>query len=345
MKFLGKELDTPNSYPFIVAEISCNHEGSIKQGKRLIQAAKEAGADAVKIQVYTADDMTLRQIKYQIESGLWKGRTLYELYEKTQTNLDMAEQLIVYAEKIGIPIFASVFSGAKFEWCIKKGIEAFKIASFELTDVELIKLVAGTGRPVVLSTGMASTKDIDLALNYCNLDKTILLHCISAYPTKLSHANLWRIKFLQEMYKGWSSSGHVFVGFSDHTRGLTAGPLAVSLGACMLEKHLALPETNPEDESFSLHPNEFRDYVRRARIAAEACFNVKVPEEDPSYKLRRRLYVADDVAEGELLTPDNIRSVRGPEGLEPYEFLLYPGRRYAALDLKAGEPLTIELIK
>src|SRR4029077_12643027 len=200
--FLGKDIGH-DKHPFIVAEISCNHEGDLSQAKILIEEAKAAGADAVKIQVYTPDDMTIKVDRgkalangFDILEGTWAGRNLYDLYEKTQTTYQMGRELILHAETIGIPIFASVFS----PWApnyIK--LEAFKIASFELTDTFLIRHIAKQNKPMVLSTGMASIPEIEDAVACCNPENVILLHCISAYPTKLDRCNLHKIKTLGDV--------------------------------------------------------------------------------------------------------------------------------------------------
>lgn len=338
MFFLGKEIGS-GKLPFIVAEISCNHEGNIEQAKVLINEAKTAGADAVKIQVYTPDDMTIKVNKdkalangFDILEGVWAGRNLYDLYEKTQTTYEMARQLVLHAGTIGMPIFASVFSPYATNY-VK--LEAYKIASFELTDTFLIRQLAKQNKPMVLSTGMATIPEIDDAMACCNPENVILLHCISAYPTYVESCNLHRIKTLGDVFG-------VPVGFSDHTRGITAGPLAAALGAVMLEKHLALYGTHSEDASFSLQPSEFRLYCLFCRQAAEATFKTVVREEESSRQFRRSLYVVKDIEEGEAFTMGNIRSIRPGLGMEASRLTWVISGNKASMKLKAGTPLRRE---
>jgi N-acetylneuraminate synthase len=343
MIFLGQELDK-NKPPFIVAELSCNHQGDTNQAIKLLQSARDAGADAVKIQVYTADDMTI-DIKYPqhkrefvIENGLWAGNELYQLYQKTQTDLELAITLINYAQTNNIPIFASVFSQKSLSLLEEMKLQAYKIASFELVDLPLIRKVAKTGKSIVLSTGMASLEEIDEAVNCCNPANTALLHCVSAYPTKLEQANLWRVQWLSDLYPSCA------IGFSDHTRGITAGPLACAMGARIIEKHIAIPETNPEDAAFSLHPDEFKTYVQNCKKAAEATFKTEVPEEQASRQFRRSLYAVKDIMEGEAFTPNNVRSIRPSYGLAPKLYnKLICGMR-ASREIKAGTALTKDMI-
>ncbi len=338
MIFLGKELGK-DKYPFIVAEISCNHEGDLNQAKQLIQAAKDCGANAVKIQVYTPDDMTIKsgQTDFRIEQGPWNGNTLYELYSKTQTDLVTAEFMISVAEEIGIPLFASIFSYSTAH--LLTPLPAYKIASFEITDTDLIRRVAKLGKPMVISAGLANLSDVDQAMLCVNQDNAILLHCVSAYPTKIEHCNLWKINEYKKYYG-------CPIGFSDHTRGLFAGPLAVAMGAVMLEKHLALPNTSTEDSTFSLHPAEFEQYVNRCQAAASAAFKVDVPEEEYSRQFRRSIYVVKDVHKGDLLTWDNIRAIRPSYGY-PAQHLhsITTSGLHFTIDLKAGTALKQEHFK
>ncbi len=343
MNFLGKDIGK-DKYPFIVAEISCNHEGQKEQAKTLIQAAKDAGADAVKIQIYDPDDMTFG-IKlgmffnkyvsedFTIQDGPWKGLDLYKLYDKTQTSIGMAKYIQEEAYKINIPMFASVFSTRVLPLI---ELPAYKIASFEITDAHLIKEVAKTGKPVVISTGLATIIDVEYACNLVNINRLVLLHCVSAYPTKLENANLWKIK----EYKGLFTP---YVGFSDHTRGIIAGPLACAMGAVMLEKHIALPYTDSEDKAFSLTPQEFERYVIHCRVAATATFKTDVVEESYSRQFRRSIYVIKDTKKGEQFTWDNIKSLRPSYGLSARRLEdLASGAYRASCDIKAGTALKEE---
>lgn len=342
---MGQELGK-NKLPFIVGEVSCNHEGDIIKADELIKHAKLSGANAVKIQCYTPDDMTL-DVKvrfnqeyndFYIKYGQWKGQHLYELYKKAQTPYHLAEKLFSIAEHYKIPIFSSVFSLKGLSYLEELKCPAYKIASFELTDLPLIRKVTKTAKPVILSTGMSNLEEIDEAMMCCVPNNTALLHCVSAYPTKLEQANLWRINWLQDLYP------QSIVGFSDHTRGIIAGSLACAMGARIIEKHIALPGTNPEDAAFSLHPDEFKTYVQNCRKAAEATFKVEVPEEQSSRQFRRSLYAVKDIAEGDVFTPDNIRSIRPSYGLPPKFYTKLIAGMRASKEIKAGTALTKEMI-
>jgi len=348
--FLNSKLG-PNEYPYIVAEISCNHEGDLAKAKLLIEAAKDSGANAVKIQVYTADDMTYAKPigdsgffidksnrDFIIQSGPWKDQHLYNLYQKTQTDFELAKQMMIYANQVGIDCFASVFSKESIDWLETEMCPAYKIASFEITDLELIKYAAKTNKPIILSTGMCSIPELNKATECVDPHNSILLHCVSAYPTKISEANLWRIRHLGGMYPFF------LIGFSDHTRGVMAGPLAVAAGARMLEKHLALEHTHPEDEHFSLHPGEFKTYVQRCRIAAEAMFDSEVIDEASSIQFRRSIYVVKDIKEGEFFTQENIRVIRPSYGLHGHLYKSTLGKK-TTKDIKAGTALKTEHIK
>jgi pseudaminic acid synthase len=340
VNFLDKKLGK-NQYPFIVAEISCNHEGNLQQARDLIYAAKEVGADAVKIQTYFGSCMTGDYISqntdFVIKDGQWKGQNLQELYIKTGLGREeWVPALFQYADDIEIPFFSSVFSERGLKLLEAENCPAYKIASFEIVDLELIKAVAKTGKPIVISTGMASYNEIASVYANINLDNLILMHCVSAYPTKIQECNLWKVSQYKKMYTP-------MVGFSDHTRGVMAGPLAVAAGAVMLEKHLALPNTNPEDASFSLHPDEFKTYVQRCRIAAEAMMETECLDEQASRQFRRSLYVVKDIKKGEQFTNENIRCIRPSYGLSPHRYLEVL-REKAVKDIKAGTALTEEML-
>ena len=339
MIFMGQELGK-NKLPFIVAEISCNHEGDKEQAKKLVREAKEAGADAVKFQIYTPDDMTIENygVDYVVKEGEWAGRGLYELYGKTKTDFNLADEIVWECQQIGIHWFPSIFGLKGLSWGETYKSQAYKVASFELPDLPLIRKIVKTGKSVVLSTGMGSIEEIDEAVMCCNPNNTALLHCVSAYPTKLEEANLWRVQWLADLYPS------SVVGFSDHTRGIIAGPLACAMGARIIEKHIALPGTNPEDAAFSLHPEEFKLYAQHCRKAAEATFKVEVEAETHSRQFRRSLYAVKDIQEGEIFTQANIRSIRPSYGLSPKLYnKLIAGMR-ASKEIKAGTALTKEMI-
>lgn len=339
MIFMGQELGK-NKLPFIVAEISCNHEGSSQQAKELVRSAKAAGANAVKFQIYTEDDMTLESYgtDFVVKEGQWAGRALHSLYKKTKTDFNLADDIVHECNQIGIHWFASIFGLKGLSWGETYKCPAYKIASFELTDLPLIRKVAKTAKPVVLSTGMGNLEEIDEAYHCCVPHNTALLHCVSAYPTKLEEANLWRVQWLADLYP------QAIVGFSDHTRGIIAGPLACAMGARIIEKHIALPGTEPEDAAFSLHPDEFKQYAQACRVAAQATFKVEVEAEAHSRQFRRSLYAVKDIQEGEVFTPANIRSIRPSYGLPPKMYTRLIAGMRATKKIKAGTALTKEMI-
>lgn len=336
MNLFGKEM-TKDSYPLYVCEISCNHNGSLQQAKELIHAAKEAGADACKIQCYDADEMTLNidsgfsVSDFDIKYGLWKGRHLYDLYSKTETNYEMVQQLFAYADSINMHIFSSVFS--------EKGLiflrdiiscTAYKIASFENNDIELITKVAKTGKPLLISTGMASVADINRIVSIVNPLNTVLMHCVSSYPADTYQANLWKINFLRGFYP-------IVVGYSDHTKNHISSQLAVALGAKVIEKHITI-EKNTEDSEFSVSPDEFAGLIANCNDAWNVVKNSNNDPEADSRQFRRSLYVVEDMEPGEQFTSKNVRSIRPSYGLEPYRYQEVITRT-CTMSIKAGTAL------
>ena len=333
MIFLNSKIG-PNCYPFFVAEISCNHMGNYDTALKLIEECKKAGADAIKIQFYTPSEMTIPGL--YIKDGPWAGRELNELYAKASTDVILAEDIFKLCIKMDIPCFASVFSKEGVEVLEDIFCPAYKIASFELTDLELIKKAARTNKPVVLSTGMASIPEIDTATSCMKPENYILLHCVSSYPTMLYQANLWRIGELSKNYDAP-------VGFSDHTKGYMVGPLAVAAGAQMLEKHIYIPGTPSEDGAFSIAPDEFKIYINRCKLAAEAIWDSPVPSEASSLALRRSIYVVKNIKKGENFTPENIKVIRPADGMHGHKYMYILDCK-ARVDILAGTPLTKELL-
>lgn len=335
IEFLGKEIGY-RKYPFIVGEISCNHKGSKVAARLLIEKAKEAFLDAVKIQIYTPEEMTVdvRTPDFMIQDGIWKGRYLYELYTKTQTNFDMAQFMFEEAKKVDIPIFASVFGKKSLEYAEQLGCPAYKVASFEITDYVLIEDICKTDKPIVFSSGLSNIHEINDAFTKAHSRENIVLHCVSAYPTPNNEANLNRMAELSLRFR--------YVGFSDHTRGIEAGPLAAARGACMLEKHLQLRGDFTEDAAFSLYPDEMQQYVIRCRRAFEAVYGVNgvagSPSEEASQQMRRSLYIVTDVKQGEVVTHSNVRAIRPGYGEKPYKISFYLGMKFNQ-DYPAGTPL------
>lgn len=337
-----------------MAEISCNHSGSIENAINLISAAKEATADAVKIQVYTPDDMTINKREYSkgyepkihtggyeltteffINDGPWKGRHLYDLYNETQTPYEFVKPLFEYAKLINMPIFASVFSKKAINLLEGLNCQAYKIASFEANDLELIKYAARTNKSIVLSTGMLNNDEIYEASRELNPLNSVIMHCISEYPAKVQECNLYKIRLFNE--HGW------LAGFSDHTLGIEAAPLACALGARMIERHLSCTGSNSgQDAHFSASPATFKDMAEACRRAALAVQKCDVPGEQSSRQFRRSLYVVKDIKEGEKFTSENIKSIRPSYGLHPNRYQEVIHEKYASQDIKAGTALKEE---
>lgn len=324
------------SCPEIVAEISANHNGSIERALALINAAKEAGADAVKLQAYRSDLITIDHDGpgFMVDAGPWKGRRLIDLYREAETPRDWLPQLFHFASLIGIPCFASVFAKEDVDFLEGLGCPRYKIASFEIVDTPLIRYAAATGKPLVISTGMAHFNEVDLAVLAAGR-KLTLLHCVSAYPTDVRDADLGRMGLLRDCFK-------VPVGLSDHTLGIAVPVAATALGASMIEKHLTLSRADGgPDASFSLEPAEFKAMVAAVRDAAAACSMPERPAE-PYRGLRRSLYAVTDIAEGESVTERNVRSIRPGHGLAPRELPSLLGRK-AVVPIARGTPMAWDL--
>ena len=305
---------------YIVAELSANHNGSLKVAKETIKVAKEIGADAIKIQTYTADTMTLNCDKddFMVKGGtLWDGKSLYELYEEAHTPWKWHEELFAYARKIGIDIFSSPFDKTAVDFLEQFNPCAYKIASFEVTDYELIRYTASKGKPIIISTGVATIQEIQEVVDICheeNNNDIILLKCTSAYPAPLESANLRMIPNLAQTFG-------VFSGFSDHTIGSTAAIVAVSLGARVIEKHFILDRSiGGPDAEFSADREEFAKYVKDIRDAEKLLGKVDYSLNESiknNRRFSRSLYVAKDIKKGEIFTNENIRSVRPGYGMHP----------------------------
>jgi N-acetylneuraminate synthase len=331
---------TPGQKPFLIAELSGNHNGDIDRARRMIDAAKAAGADAVKLQTYTADTITLDvdRPEFRLEGGLWAGRTLYELYQEAHTPWDWHPALFAHAAAIGIPIFSSPFDPTAIDLLENLGAPAYKIASFELVDLPLIEKAARTGKPLIMSTGMASLGEVAEAVAAARAagnDNICLLHCVSGYPTPVEDCDLRTIPHLAQAFD-------VAAGLSDHTMGVAVPVAAVALGAVVIEKHFTLARADGgPDAAFSLEPAEFRamaDACAAAHAALGSISYALKPSEAGGRSFRRSLYVTADVAAGEMLTGTNVRSIRPGLGLPPKHLPDVLGRR-AARNLTRGEPL------
>lgn len=331
--------------PYLVAELSGNHRGDIGRALALIDAAAEAGADAIKIQTYTPDTITLRSDRpeFRIPEGPWAGRTLHDLYAEAHTPYAWHGRLFARAAARGVPLFSSPFDGTAVDLLAGLKAPAYKVASFEIVDLPLIARIAREGRPMILATGMANLGEIADAVATARregADGVALLHCTSAYPAPIGDANVRTVPHLGEAFGCVS-------GLSDHTPGTAAAVAAVVLGGALVEKHMTLAraEGGP-DAAFSLEPGEFATLARECRGAWAALGRVEyevLGVEAANLAFRRSLYAVRAIAAGEPFTPDNLRSIRPGHGLPPKVLPQVLGRR-AARALEAGEPLSWEAV-
>ncbi|MFW9920936.1 MAG: pseudaminic acid synthase [Candidatus Thorarchaeota archaeon] len=332
---------------FIVAELSANHLQRFDLALRLIDAAKEAGADAIKLQTYTPDTITINSDKeyFQIKQGtIWDGTTLYKLYEEAYTPWDWQPKLKEYAESLGLVCFSAPFDPTAVDFLEKMHNPAYKVASFEITDTPLIKYMASKGKPMIISTGIATREDINEAVETCRTagnDQIILLKCTSAYPTPLSDVNLRTIPDIATRY-------NTLVGLSDHSIGISVPIAAVSLGACLVEKHLIIDRSQGgPDAAFSLEPAEFKEMVTAIRQVEEALGTANYNLTDKMKRSRefaRSLFAIKDIMQGETLTEENVRSVRPAYGLPPRFLDKVIGMR-AKVEIEKGTPLSWEIIE
>jgi len=305
---------------YIIAELSANHGGHIDVAKKAIEAAKEIGANAIKLQTYTAETLTLNSNKddFIIKGGtLWDDKRLYELYKEAYLPWEWHEELFAYAREIGIDIFSSPFDKTAIDFLEQFEPSAYKIASFEITDYELIRYAASKGRPMIISTGIATIDEIQDAITICRdegNENIVLLKCTSAYPAPLDEANLKMIPNLAETFS-------VVAGFSDHTLGTTAPVVATALGAKVIEKHFILDKSiGGADANFSLDKNEFAAMVQAVRDTEKLLGKVDysmTEKKRANRRFARSLYVAKDIKKGEKFTEENIRSVRPGYGMHP----------------------------
>lgn len=344
---IGNRKIGPCEPVYIIAELSANHHQSLEEALSLIDLAKEAGADAVKIQTYTADTMTLDSTEppFIIGAGtIWEGRKLHDLYQEAHTPWEWTPDLIKRATDCGLDFLSTPFDRSAVEFLDDCGLEAYKIASFELTDLPLLRVVGATGKPVILSTGMGSLREISEAvetLRESGCTHLALLKCTSSYPAPPDEANLGRISHMAEAFG-------VPVGLSDHTMGGVVPALAVALGAVIVEKHFTRSRSVAgPDSSFSLEPHEFAEMVQQVRIAEKAVGAVTyslTSKEIASQVFRRSVFVVKDIEKDEILTEENIRVIRPAHGLPPRDYNQVLGRR-ARVPLSRGTPLSWEAIR
>lgn len=329
---------------FIIAEMSANHCGDFELAKKIIVAAKDAGADAVKIQTYTADTITLdcKRDEFLIkgDDSLWKGRYLYELYQKAATPWEWQPRLKACADEIGISFFSTPFDFTAVDFLEKMNVPMYKIASFEAFDYPLIRYAAKCGKPMIISTGISTLEEMQGAVDACKSvgnDDITLLKCTSAYPAKVEGMNLATIR---DMVDRFGPQG-VKVGLSDHSMSIVPPVAAVSLGAKVIEKHFTLDRSlGGEDSGFSLNAKEFAEMVRAVRDAESAVGEPSYEVNQVNRRFGRSLYVAADIRKGEVFTTDNVRSVRPSFGLHPKYYDVVLGRR-ATADLAFGSPLKL----
>ena len=328
---------------FIIAELSANHSGSLQTAKDTIYAAKESGADAIKLQTYMPEWMTIdcKKDDFLIKSGtLWDGKNLFELYKEAMLPLEWHEELFNYARSIELEIFSSPFSKEAVDFLEQFNPPAYKIASFEITDYELIDYTASKGKPIIVSTGIADFEDIQNAVNTAkkyNIE-IALLKCTSAYPAPRSEVNLKTIPALKEIF-------NVIVGFSDHTLGISAPVAAVTMGARIVEKHFILDKSiDSPDKDFSLTPEEFKEMVKAIREVEEMIGHVSIQPTKKGRQFARSLYVIKDIKKGEKFTRENVRAIRPGFGLHPKYLSKILGKS-ASKDLKKGTPIQMDMIK
>lgn len=343
---IGNRLVGGDNPVFIVAEISGNHLQDYSLAEKTIQVAADAGADAVKLQTYTPDTITLDSDSehFKLEGTLWEGKTLYELYQEAYTPWDWQPRLKRFAEDLGLICFSSPFDFTAVDFLEQMQVDAYKIASFEITDIPLIEYVASKGKPVIISTGIAEPDDIELAVSACREkgnNDIILLKCTSAYPTPLSDVNLNLISDIPKRFG-------TLVGLSDHTLGISVPIAAVALGACMVEKHIITSRSiGGPDAEFSLEPKEFEEMVQSIREVEEALGEADYSLTEKMKRSRefaRSLFVSQDIKKGAVITTDNVRSVRPGYGLHPKHRNEVLGKK-AKSDIEKGTPLDWDLIE
>ncbi|MGA3348010.1 MAG: pseudaminic acid synthase [Candidatus Sulfotelmatobacter sp.] len=343
---IGKKDIGANCPVYVVAEISANHNQNYEQAVRIVQAAEEAGADAVKLQTYTADTITITSDRqeFRVSGGtLWDGRTLHDLYGEASMPWEWQPPLQRLAKNLAMDCFSSAFDSTAVDFLEGMNVPAHKVASCELVDIPLIQKMARTGKPLIISTGMATVEEIEEAVQAAReagAAQIALLKCTSAYPSPAEEMNL---RTIPEMVRRFG----VPVGLSDHTMGIAVPVAAVALGACIVEKHLTLSRSAPgPDSAFSLEPHEFKEMVDAIRVAEKALGEVHFglsDKEKASRAYRRSLFAVEDIQQGEVFTDSNVRSIRPGNGLHPRHLTDVLGRS-AARGIKRGTPLSWEFV-
>ena len=343
---LGKRTIGAGAPVYVVAEMSANHNQSFEQAVRLVEAAKQAGADAVKLQTYTPNTLTIDcdSDYFRVKGTAWEGRNLFDLYGEAYTPWEWQPKLKEVADGLGLDLFSSPFDDTAVGFLEKMRVPAYKVASFELVDTALLQKVASTGKPVIMSTGMATLTEIEEAvqtLRQAGCTGLALLKCNSGYPAPPEEMNLRTIPDMAQRFD-------VPVGLSDHTLGIAVPVAAVALGACIIEKHFTLSRAAPgPDSAFSLEPHEFKAMVDAVRVAEKALGEVRyeaTEHEAASRAFRRSLFVVEDMKAGDVYTEKNVRSIRPGQGLAPKHLSEVLGRR-AVRDIARGTPLSWSVIE
>lgn len=344
MKIANRTISTTSNV-FIIAELSANHNGSLETAIETIKAAKRSGADAIKFQTYTADTMTIECEKddFIITGTIWEGRKLYDLYKEAYTPWDWHETLFKTAAEMGLVCFSSPFDKTAVDFLEELKVPAYKIASFEITDIQLIEYVASKGKPVMISTGIATTEDIKLALDACHRagnQDIALLKCTSSYPAPIGEANMVMIKDFADRF-------NVITGLSDHTIGNTVPIVATCMGAKIIEKHFILDRSiGGPDASFSMDEVEFAAMVKSVREAEKAIGVVNYTLTEKQKKGRdfsRSLYLVEDIKAGEVITEKNVRSIRPGYGMHPKYLKDFLGKKVNC-DLEKGDRFSLDII-
>ena len=331
--------------PFVVAELSANHNGDLDRAFAIMEAAAAAGADAVKIQTYTAETITIDHDgpDFKIEGGLWDGETLHSLYEKAHTPWEWHQPLFEKGRDLGVIVFSSPFDSTAVDLLEELGAPAYKIASFEIVDLPLIRKCAATGKPMIISTGMANLMEIADAVataRDAGAEEIALLHCTSGYPTPPEDSDLHTIPHLADTFG-------LATGLSDHTPGIGAPIAAVALGASIIEKHFTLSRADGgPDVAFSLEPDELKSLCANAQLAWKALGAIRYERSDSekgNVQFRRSLYVVQDIKSGDALTSDNLRTIRPGFGLPPKHYEMLIGKRVNC-DIARGTPMSWDFI-
>lgn len=336
----------PDFPPYIIAELSANHNGDIQRAFQIMEEAKMAGADAIKLQTYTHETITIKSDKedFQIQGGLWDGQTLYELYKGAHMPWEWHKPLFEKAAELGITIFSSPFDFTAVDLLEELDAPAYKIASFELVDLPLIRRVAQTGKPMIMSTGMADEEEIRQAIDVATQNgcsELVVLHCVSGYPAPAEQYNLRTISDMQSRFG-------VLAGLSDHTIDNATAVTSLALGACVIEKHVTLDRNGGgPDDSFSLEPQELRNLCRDAKTAWQSLGQInyqRTESERGNVKFRRSLYIVRDIKAGEIFTRDHVRSIRPGNGIAPKYLDDILGKE-AKCDCSYGDPVRFDMFK